>query len=162
MSACSGRNGTELTTTTVNDNGDFTVSFSVPNDAVEGEYVIDFVSFPPEGEACIISASFTVTTSEAPSFGPAGSFIPFGCSGGQLCVVHSQTHKEDTGIPTIQYHVYLSRIPKSSLDLADTERAYNNWKPGQEPMLISKMREAGTDGLQKAKVQLLQPASSRS
>jgi hypothetical protein len=135
-------NGAELTTTTVDDNGNFTVSFSVPNDAAEGEYAIDFVSFPPDDEAHFISALFTVTTSEAPSFGPAGSFIPFGCNDGQLCVVHSQAHKEDTGIPTIQYHVHLSRIPKSSLDLADKEHANNNVKPEQGPMLISKMQEA--------------------
>jgi hypothetical protein len=62
-------------------------------------------------------------------------------------------------IPTIKYHVYLSRIPKRSLYLADKEHAYNNLKLGQEPILISKMQEALTGGFQKAEratVQLLQ------
>jgi hypothetical protein len=145
--------GTELTTTTVDDNGNLVVSFVVP-DAAEGEYTIGFVGFPPEGEAYVISAIFTVTPPGAQSFGPAGSFIPFGCNDGRLCAMHSQAHKEDTGIPTIQYHVHISRIPKRSLDLK--EHKSNNLKPGQELMLMSKMQEALTGGFQKAEVQLLQ------
>jgi hypothetical protein len=147
--------GTVLATTTVDDNGDFTVSFSVPDDAAEGEYTIDFVSFHPDGgEADAIPATFFVTTPASPSSGPAGSFIPFGCNDRRLCAMHSQAHKEDTGIPTIQYYVHISRIPKRSLDLKEHE--YNNLKPGQEPMLMSKMHKALTGGFQKAEVQLLQ------
>jgi hypothetical protein len=52
--------GTELATPTVDGNGDFTVSFAIPDDAAEGQHAIDFVSFPPEGEAHVISAIFTV------------------------------------------------------------------------------------------------------
>lgn len=73
--------------------------------------------------------------------------------------MHSQAHKEDTRIPTIQYYVHISKIPQSSLDLADKDHAYNNLKPVQRPMLISKVQEALTGGFQKAewaKVQLLQ------
>jgi hypothetical protein len=72
--------------------------------------------------------------------------------------MHSQAHKEDMRIPTIQYYVYISRITKRSLDPADKEHEYNNLKPGQEPMLISKMQEALSGGFWKAersKVQLL-------
>jgi hypothetical protein len=151
--------GTELATPTVDGNGNFTVSFSIPDDAAEGQHTIDFVGFPLEGEPYVISASFTVTPPGAPSFGPAGSFIPFGCNDGRLCAMHSQAHKEDTRIPTIKYYVHISRIPERSLNLADKERAYNNLEPGQEPMLMSKMHEAVTGGFQKAewaKVQLLQ------
>ncbi|HZA24961.1 MAG TPA: Ig-like domain-containing protein [Dehalococcoidia bacterium] len=150
--------GRELAATTVDDNGDFTVFFTVPDDAAEGEYTIDFVGFPPEGGAYTIPATFTVTTSGAPSFGPAGSFIPFGCNDGRLCVMHSQPRQEGMRIPTIKYHVYLSRITKGSVDLADKEREYDNRKPGQEPMLMSKMQEALTGGFRKAEratVQLL-------
>jgi hypothetical protein len=149
-------NGTVLATTTVDGNGSFTVSFTIPDDAAEGQHVIDFVGFPPDGGAYTTSAIFMVSTSTAPSFGAAGSFMPFRCDDGRLCAMHSQVHKEDTGIPTIQYHVHLSRIPKSSLDLADTERAHNNLKPGQEPTLMSKVQEAVTGGFRKAEVQLLQ------
>jgi hypothetical protein len=151
--------GTVLGTTTVDDNGDFTVFFTVPDNAAEGEYTINFVGAPPDGEAYTIPATFTVTPPGAPSFGPAGSFIPFGCNDGRLCAVHSRPRQEDMRIPTIKYHVYLSRITKGSLDPADTEHEYTNRKPGQEPMLISKMQEAFTGGFQKAewvKVQLLQ------
>jgi hypothetical protein len=70
--------------------------------------------------------------------------------------MHSQAHKEDMRIPTIQYYVHISRITKRSLDLADKEHEYNNLKLGQEPMLISKMQEALMGGFQKAEVQLLQ------
>jgi hypothetical protein len=70
--------------------------------------------------------------------------------------MHSQAHKEDMRIPTIQYYVHISRIPKSALDLADKEHEYNNLKLGQEPMLISKMQETLMGGFQKAEVQLLQ------
>jgi hypothetical protein len=65
--------------------------------------------------------------------------------------MHSQAHKEDTGIPTIKYYVHISRILGRSLNLVD-----NNLKPGQEPMLMRKMQEAVTDGFQKVEVQLLQ------
>jgi hypothetical protein len=152
--------GTVLATTTVDDNGDFTVSFSVPDDATEGEYTIDFVSFHPDGgEANAIPATFFVTTPASPSSGPAGSFIPFGCNDGRLCAMHSQAHKEDMRIPTIKYYMHISRIPKRSLDPADKEHEYNNLKPGQEPMIISKMQESLTGGFQKAEwatVQILQ------
>jgi hypothetical protein len=70
--------------------------------------------------------------------------------------MHSQAHKEDMRIPTIQYYVHISRIPERSLNLADKERAYNNLESGQEPMLMSKMHEAVTGGFQKAEVQILQ------
>jgi hypothetical protein len=51
--------GTELAATTVDVAGDFIVSFVVPN-AAEGEYTIDFVGVPPDGEAYSIPATFTV------------------------------------------------------------------------------------------------------
>ena len=54
--------------------------------------------------------------------------------------------------------MHISRIPERSLSLADKEHAYNNLKPGQEPMLMRKIQEAITDGFQKAEqatVQLL-------
>jgi hypothetical protein len=70
--------------------------------------------------------------------------------------MHSQPRQEGMRIPTIKYHVYLSRITKGSVDLADKEREYDNRKPGQEPMLMSKMQEALMGGFQKAEVQLLQ------
>jgi hypothetical protein len=57
------------------------------------------------------------------------------------------------------YQISCAPIPKRSLDLADKERAYANLKPGQEPMLMSKVQEALTGGFPKAewaKVQLLQ------
>jgi hypothetical protein len=150
--------GTELAATTVDDNGDLTVSFTVPDDAAEGEYTINFVGFPPEGGAYAIPATFTVTTPAAPSSGPVGSRIAFGCNDGRLCALHSQVRREDTRIPTIQYYVCQSRITKRSLYLADKEHEYNNLKPGQEPILISKRQEALTGGFQKAEratVQLL-------
>jgi hypothetical protein len=59
--------GTVLVTPTVDASGNFMVSFVVP-DAAEGEYTIDFVSFPPEGEAYVVPVSFTVTApAETPS-----------------------------------------------------------------------------------------------
>jgi hypothetical protein len=151
--------GTELATTTVDDNGGFTASFSVPDAAAEGEYTVDFVGIPPEGEAYSIPATFTVTTPASPSSGPAGSRLAYRCNHGRSCAMHSQVVQEETRIPTIQYQMYITRIPKRSLDLADKEHEYNNLKPGQEPILMSKMQEALTGGFQKAeqaKVQLLQ------
>jgi hypothetical protein len=153
--------GTVLATTTVADNGDFTVFFAVPDNAADGEYMIYFVGLPPEGESYTIPTTFTVR-SAAPSFGPAGSFIPFGCNDRRLCVMHSQARQEGMRIPTIQYDVYLSRITKRSLYLADKEHEYNNLKLGQEPMLMSKIQEALTGGFRKAEraeVQLLSKLS---
>jgi hypothetical protein len=151
--------GTELATATVDDNGDFTVSFTVPDDAAEGEYTIDFVGIPPEGEAYSIPATFFVTTPASPSSGPAGSRLAFGCNDGRSCAMHSQPVQEDTRIPTVQYHMYITTITQRSLYPANKEHEYNNLNPGQEPMLISKRQEALTGEFQKAertKVQLLQ------
>jgi hypothetical protein len=58
---------TQLTTITVDGNGGFTVSFSVPDDTSEGQHTIDFVGTPPEGEAYSIPASLTVLKSDIPS-----------------------------------------------------------------------------------------------
>jgi hypothetical protein len=60
-------NGTELTTTTVDDNGGFTVSFTVPDGAAEGQHTVYFVDAPPEGgSGYFIPATFTVTASSEP------------------------------------------------------------------------------------------------
>jgi hypothetical protein len=59
--------GTELTTTTVDDNGNFTVSFTVPDDAAEGQHTVYFVDAPPEGgSGYFIPATFTITAPSAP------------------------------------------------------------------------------------------------
>jgi uncharacterized repeat protein (TIGR01451 family) len=77
--------GRELATPTVDGNGDFTVSFTVPDDAAEGEHTIDFVGFPPEGEAHVISAIFTVeaqpTITLDPIEGPPGTEVTVQGSG---------------------------------------------------------------------------------
>jgi hypothetical protein len=53
---------TELTATTVDDNGGFTVSFTVPDDATEGQQTVYFVDAPPDGGlGYFIPANFTVT-----------------------------------------------------------------------------------------------------
>jgi hypothetical protein len=68
--------GTVLATTTVDDNGDFTVFFTVPDNASEGEYTINFVGFPPEGEAYTIPATFTVTVEGGPQLRSSRQFHP--------------------------------------------------------------------------------------
>jgi hypothetical protein len=135
----------------------------------EGLFAFPDLGFiPPTGASTVPAPTFTrtdgfsVVVSGVPPpppsyFGPA-SFIPFRCNDGRLCAIYSQVHKEETRIPTIQYYMHISRILQRSLDLADKEHVYNNLKPGQEPMLISKMQEALTGGFQKAEqatVQLL-------
>jgi hypothetical protein len=50
--------GTELKTTTVNDNGGFTVSFTVPKNTVRGQHTVNFVGVPPDGDS--VPATFTV------------------------------------------------------------------------------------------------------
>jgi hypothetical protein len=150
--------GTELATTTVDDNGNFTVSFTVPDDAAEGEYTVDFVGIPPEGEAYSIPATFFVTIPPPPSSGPAGSRLTFGCNDERSCAMHSRPIQENTRIPTIQYYMYLTSITQRSLYLADKGHEDNNLKPGQEPILMSKRQGAFTGAFQKAeqaKVQLL-------
>jgi hypothetical protein len=60
--------GTELTTTTVDDSGGFTVSFTVPDDAADGQHTVYFVDAPPDGgSGYFIPSTFTVTApSETP------------------------------------------------------------------------------------------------
>jgi hypothetical protein len=60
--------GTELTTTTVDDNGGFTVTSTVPDGAADGQHTVYFVDAPPEGgSGYFIPATFTVTApSETP------------------------------------------------------------------------------------------------
>jgi hypothetical protein len=77
--------GTELRTTTVDDNGGFTVSFIMP-DAAEGEYKINFVDAPPEGgSGYSIPATFTVkdqpTITLDPTEGPPGTEVTVRGSG---------------------------------------------------------------------------------
>jgi hypothetical protein len=60
--------GTELAVTTVDGNGGFTVSFTVPDDATEREYTINFVDAPPEGGlGYFIPDTFTVTAPSEPT-----------------------------------------------------------------------------------------------
>jgi hypothetical protein len=54
--------GAQLAATTVDDNGSFTVSFTVPDDAAEGQHTVYFYDVPPDGGlGYFIPANFTVT-----------------------------------------------------------------------------------------------------
>jgi hypothetical protein len=60
--------GTELAATTVDDNGGFTVPFSLSDDAAEGQHTVSFVGVPADGgSGYVIPATLTVLEPDIPS-----------------------------------------------------------------------------------------------